>query len=155
GVWGGPRREYAAIKFFLYTLLGSVFILIGLLGFYFTDIQDFIDPRVADAKVAEPPPPQVNPSGVGAPVAPSGAPKATAFNSFDLIALPKAGRAAFLKLAGRENDIEIPVLSKDGQTVETVKLGTLEKSNPKKYAAVKGRLGQQFFSSRWFQYAMF
>src|SRR5262249_17875631 len=26
GVWGGPRREYAAIKFFLYTLLGSVFI---------------------------------------------------------------------------------------------------------------------------------
>ena len=37
GVWGGPRREYAAIKFFLYTLLGSVFILIALLGFYFTD----------------------------------------------------------------------------------------------------------------------
>ena len=32
GVWGGPRREYAAIKFFLYTLLGSVFILIALLG---------------------------------------------------------------------------------------------------------------------------
>jgi NADH-quinone oxidoreductase subunit M len=44
GVWGGPRREYAAIKFFLYTLLGSVFILIALLGFYFTDVRDF-DPR--------------------------------------------------------------------------------------------------------------
>src|SRR5262249_40234336 len=29
GIWGGPRREYAAIKFFLYTLLGSVFILIA------------------------------------------------------------------------------------------------------------------------------
>lgn len=40
GVWGGPRREYAAIKFFLYTLLGSVFILIALLAFYFTDIRD-------------------------------------------------------------------------------------------------------------------
>src|SRR5947207_1898598 len=39
GVWGGPRREYAAIKFFLYTLLGSVFILIAMLGFYFTDIN--------------------------------------------------------------------------------------------------------------------
>ena len=36
GVWGGPRREYAAIKFFLYTLLGSVFILIAMLAFYFT-----------------------------------------------------------------------------------------------------------------------
>src|SRR5437588_630589 len=44
GVWGGPRREYAAIKFFLYTLLGSVFILIALLGFYFADVRDF-DPR--------------------------------------------------------------------------------------------------------------
>src|SRR5438552_4064270 len=41
GFWGGPRREYAAIKFFLYTLLGSVFILIALLGFYFTDVRDF------------------------------------------------------------------------------------------------------------------
>ena len=29
GIWGGPRREYAAIKFFLYTLLGSIFILIS------------------------------------------------------------------------------------------------------------------------------
>jgi NADH-quinone oxidoreductase subunit M len=44
GVWGGPRREYAAIKFFLYTLLGSVFILIAMLGFYFTDVRD-IDPN--------------------------------------------------------------------------------------------------------------
>src|SRR5260370_26578825 len=41
GVWGGPRREYAAIKFFLYTLLGGVFILIALLAFYFTDVRDF------------------------------------------------------------------------------------------------------------------
>ena len=41
GVWGGPRREYAAIKFFLYTLLGSVFILIALLAFYFTDVARF------------------------------------------------------------------------------------------------------------------
>ncbi len=29
GVWGGPRREYAAIKFFLYTLLGSVLMLLA------------------------------------------------------------------------------------------------------------------------------
>jgi NADH-quinone oxidoreductase subunit M len=36
GVWGGPRREYAAIKFFLYTLLGSVLMLVALLYLYFT-----------------------------------------------------------------------------------------------------------------------
>ena len=29
GVWGGPRRVYASIKFFLYTFLGSVFMLVG------------------------------------------------------------------------------------------------------------------------------
>ncbi len=36
GVWGGPRREYAAIKFFLYTLLGSLFMLVAILILYFT-----------------------------------------------------------------------------------------------------------------------
>lgn len=34
GIWGGPRREYAAIKFFLYTLVGSVGLLIVLIGMY-------------------------------------------------------------------------------------------------------------------------
>ncbi len=164
GVWGGPRREYAAIKFFLYTLLGSVFILIGLLGFYFTDIQDFIDPRVAKEKVSQP----AGPAGPGVVLssatpgpAPSAAPAGTGikpqvYNSFDLIALQKVGRVAFLKLAGRESDIDVPILSRDGQTVQTVKLGVLEKKDPKKYAAVKKRLDEQlFFNSKWFQYAMF
>jgi NADH-quinone oxidoreductase subunit M len=35
GVWGGPRRLYAAIKFFLYTLVGSLLMLIGILALYF------------------------------------------------------------------------------------------------------------------------
>jgi NADH-quinone oxidoreductase subunit M len=36
GVWGGPRREYAAIKFFLYTLSGSVLMLLALIAVAFT-----------------------------------------------------------------------------------------------------------------------
>ncbi|WP_207535088.1 complex I subunit 4 family protein [Desertivirga arenae] len=36
GMWGGVRREYAAIKFFLYTLLGSVFMLLVIIGLYFS-----------------------------------------------------------------------------------------------------------------------
>jgi NADH-quinone oxidoreductase subunit M len=36
GIWGGARKEYAAIKFFLYTLAGSVLMLIAMLWFYFT-----------------------------------------------------------------------------------------------------------------------
>lgn len=35
GVWGGPRREYASIKFILYTLVGSLIMLLGFLGIYF------------------------------------------------------------------------------------------------------------------------
>jgi NADH-quinone oxidoreductase subunit M len=35
GIWGGPRKEYAAIKFFIYTLLGSVLILLVILAYYF------------------------------------------------------------------------------------------------------------------------
>ncbi|MDM7851467.1 NADH-quinone oxidoreductase subunit M [Pseudochrobactrum kiredjianiae] len=36
GVWGGQRRVYASLKFFLYTLLGSVLMLIAMMAMYFT-----------------------------------------------------------------------------------------------------------------------
>src|SRR5438132_10913023 len=74
GVWGGPRREYAAIKFFLYTLLGSVFILIALLGFYFTDIRDFVPGTDMNSER----------------------------NSFDLVVLQNAGRTASEVLKGAD-----------------------------------------------------
>ena len=35
GIWGGPRKEYAAIKFFLYTLVGSLAMLLAILVMYF------------------------------------------------------------------------------------------------------------------------
>ncbi|HZW38051.1 MAG TPA: NADH-quinone oxidoreductase subunit M [Ignavibacteriaceae bacterium] len=41
GIWGGKRREYAAIKFFLYTLLGSVFMLLVMIGLYFS-VQEIL-----------------------------------------------------------------------------------------------------------------
>lgn len=43
GIWGGPRREYAAIKFFLYTLAGSVLMLIAMLALYFTSTPHTFD----------------------------------------------------------------------------------------------------------------
>ena len=54
GIWGGPRREYAAIKFFLYTLAGSVLMLLAILALYFYstphtfNMQDFLDPDKRD-----------------------------------------------------------------------------------------------------------
>jgi NADH-quinone oxidoreductase subunit M len=41
GVWGGPNRIYAAIKFFLYTLVGSVLMLVGIIVLYFYGGQTF------------------------------------------------------------------------------------------------------------------
>jgi NADH-quinone oxidoreductase subunit M len=44
GVWGGPRREYAAIKFFLFTLVGGVLMLIAILMLYFkSDLRALAD----------------------------------------------------------------------------------------------------------------
>src|SRR6185503_7393802 len=52
GIWGGPRREYAAIKFFLYTLLGSVLMLVALLYLYFTPTPHSFDMTQLGALVA-------------------------------------------------------------------------------------------------------
>ncbi|OGU34539.1 MAG: oxidoreductase [Ignavibacteria bacterium GWB2_35_6b] len=43
GIWGGPRKEYAAIKFFIYTLFGSVFILLVMIGLYFSATETLAD----------------------------------------------------------------------------------------------------------------
>src|SRR5438093_8997390 len=78
GVWGGPRREYAAIKFFLYTLLGSVFILIAMLGFYFTDVQDFVNPQKVAERMGE---------LSKRPTVPGKPQSATSYHTFDLLVL--------------------------------------------------------------------
>ena len=45
GVWGGPRKEYAAIKFFLYTLVGGVMMLIAILMLYFNSDLTLLNPQ--------------------------------------------------------------------------------------------------------------
>jgi NADH-quinone oxidoreductase subunit M len=47
GVWGGPRRQYASIKFFLYTLFGSALMILGFLALYFKGGQTFDIPTLA------------------------------------------------------------------------------------------------------------
>jgi NADH-quinone oxidoreductase subunit M len=42
GIWGGPRKEYAAIKFFLYTLVGSVFMLVAFLALHLSSDRTFL-----------------------------------------------------------------------------------------------------------------
>src|SRR5215813_5459467 len=53
GIWGGPQREYAAIKFFLYTLLGSVLMLVAILYLYFSPEQHSLDMTKLGTLVAD------------------------------------------------------------------------------------------------------
>jgi NADH-quinone oxidoreductase subunit M len=156
GVWGGPRREYAAIKFFLYTLLGSVFILIALLAFYFTDVRDFVGPRTltqaAEALRKEKP-----------LMSPEEARRQVEVHTFDLVALQRVGKAALQLLNGQQvtttfkaeqAKARIDELRRQHGTAEEI--GQAEKD----YAAalndpgLKERLKQSFFQP-WFQYTMF
>ena len=50
GVWGGPNRVYASIKFFLFTLFGSALMLLSFLALFFlTDPHTFDIPKLAEA----------------------------------------------------------------------------------------------------------
>ncbi|HMC63920.1 MAG TPA: NADH-quinone oxidoreductase subunit M, partial [Gemmataceae bacterium] len=150
GVWGGPRREYAAIKFFLFTLLGSVFILIALLGFYFTDISDVVarsdvvskavaklrqtdpnlSPQVAEQRVRD----QIN----------------TKYkNSFDIVALHRAGEEAS-RVIKQTDKVEADLAqAKQSGNAEAVK--KLEKA----VEAEQQKHGGQQFYKRGFQIVMF
>jgi NADH-quinone oxidoreductase subunit M len=150
GIWGGPRREYAAIKFFLYTLLGSVFILIALLGFYFTDVRDFVDQRVVDSKAEK--------LAIAAgyiddqgwtnlpEVAKDKYREKVAINTFDLITLTKVGRVAMIKITDPQA-FDNPEFQPNRGLVAAGR-------DPVKRAAALKRLEQPFFS-KGFQITMF
>jgi NADH-quinone oxidoreductase subunit M len=54
GIWGGPRREYAAVKFFLFTLFGSIFMLLGFLALWInTGTFDMIELRETGVDASE------------------------------------------------------------------------------------------------------
>jgi NADH-quinone oxidoreductase subunit M len=145
GVWGGPRREYAAIKFFLYTLLGSVFILVAMLGFYFTDAQDFVDAGVYGKKVEELMKTKSRPE----------AERDVEVHSFDLVTLKRVGAAAFLKLTGRTDDIvvNVPVWNNQNKVASSETRRVADVSGSRRAAVLK-RLDQPFFT-KTFQYVMF
>ena len=51
GIWGGENRLYAAIKFFLYTLVGSVVMLLGVLKMYFLTQDTALTSQIAHATI--------------------------------------------------------------------------------------------------------
>jgi NADH-quinone oxidoreductase subunit M len=149
GVWGGPRREYAAIKFFLYTLLGSVFILIAMLGFYFTNVRDFVrQDQVADLAA------EMKRDNPG--LTEQEADARVSVNTFDLVLLQKVGLAASQAIKGET--VENEGLREARQDLDRAKQGgdpDKVRAAEAKLAAAEGRLHGQAFFTPGFQIAMF
>src|SRR5262249_11423812 len=140
GVWGGPRREYAAIKFFLYTLLGGVFMLIAILGFYFTDVRDFKKDRPGDESNMT----KEEKKRWSEPESVEGTPR-EAVHTFDLILLARVGREASKIIDGSDDSVLKKV---DAQ------LKTASGADRERLLEKKKRLEQAFFT-REFQIIMF
>ncbi|WP_439620598.1 complex I subunit 4 family protein [Gemmata sp.] len=103
GLWGGERRRYAALKFVVYTLLGSVGLLVALIGLYTVNVRDFVDQEDVKQRAAElakaeygqtPSPEQV-----------AAAHERVAVHTFDFVTLSKVGRAVMLVLNGQEERV--------------------------------------------------
>jgi NADH-quinone oxidoreductase subunit M len=133
GIWGGPQREYAAIKFFLYTLFGSVFILIALLAFYFTDVRDFVPPQEVQKRIDE----LAQRPGYTR----EKATKEVSVHTFDLILLAKVGKAAMQVIEGNKEEV-----------INQIRIDHGDKAPPRE--AIEARLSQWFFTPT-FQYTMF
>ena len=96
GLWGGQRRKYAAIKFVLYTLVGSVGLLAAIIALYSVDVRDFVPRETAQAKAL-----QVKRDNPGA--TDDRVNETAEIHTFDAQTLSKVGRAVMLILSGQED----------------------------------------------------
>jgi NADH-quinone oxidoreductase subunit M len=157
GLWGGGRRKYAAIKFVIYTLLGSVFILLAMIGLYFTDVRDFVDKNAVEARAAERlrDNPRLSPD------------EARAYHTFDIMTLQRAGQAAMLVRTGQTARLVPrtdppppgPILSKDDDFPDEKTIRQDDRSvallgRGQSLAQAQRRLTQPFFTPTY-QYAFF
>jgi NADH-quinone oxidoreductase subunit M len=99
GVWGGGRRKFAAIKFLIYTLLGSVGLLAAMIALYSVDVRDFVDQNALRARAALNDPRRA--------ADPDGMMKAAECHTFDLFTLARAGQAAMLVMTGQEDRLGV------------------------------------------------
>jgi NADH-quinone oxidoreductase subunit M len=85
GIWGGPRREYAAIKFFLFTLVGSVLMLVAILMLYFkSDVRHLTPAQLANCSIIS----SASDTGDAARIIHQGSPQRT----FNILALTELGQ---------------------------------------------------------------
>lgn len=95
GLWGGGRRRFAALKFVLYTLVGSVGLLVAIIALYSVDVRDFVPQERVASEVADLR--KRNPA-----LSEAAAAEKVEVHTFDFVTLAKAGRAVMLVLSGQE-----------------------------------------------------
>jgi NADH-quinone oxidoreductase subunit M len=96
GLWGGGRRRYAALKFVLYTLLGSVGILVAMIALYSVNVRDFVDQGELKTRARQQF--QIAPGTA----VPTDVVNRVEIHTFDFTTLSQAGRAAMLIMTGQE-----------------------------------------------------
>jgi NADH-quinone oxidoreductase subunit M len=145
GLWGGGRRRYAALKFVLYTLLGSVGLLVAMIGLYTADVRDFVDQAEVRTRAAEER--KKDPS-----LSEADALARVEVHTFDFVTLSKAGRAVMLVLNGQEHRLDAQrrfgEAAADGDKVRLFAPGV----DP---AAAVARLKAQPVCTKEFQYLFF
>lgn len=148
GFWGGGRRRYAALKFVIYTLLGSVGLLVSLIALYTVNVRDFVDQAEVRQRAYD-----LQKLHVGMNY--KTALEQAEVHTFDFVTLSKAGRAVMLILNGQEE--RLAAQTKFGEVAAT----------PESHGAVRlfapgvkpevaiARLKSQYVCTKWFQYWFF
>jgi NADH-quinone oxidoreductase subunit M len=146
GLWGGGRRRYAALKFVLYTLLGSVGLLVALIALYSVNVKDFVDRDVllAEAKQYQRAHQQLTPEQALDKVE---------VHTFDFTTLSKVGRAVMLVLSGQEDRIGVREKPGDEPLAPDGKVRLLAAGADRK-AAIERLKSQSICSKEW-QYVLF
>jgi len=146
GLWGGGRRKYAAIKFVIYTLLGSVGILAAIIALYSVDVRDFVPKDVVASKARELK--RERPTLTDAEALAQ-----VEVHTFDFVMLGKVGRAVMLVLSNQEDRLTV----RDGKPLAattTSKAVPLFAPGVDRDAAI-ARLKSQRVCTKGFQYAIF
>jgi NADH-quinone oxidoreductase subunit M len=149
GVWGGPRRESAALKFVVFALLGAAPLLVAVAALHGTDVRDFVSQEnvvAAEAFRIR----QGDPS-----LTEEEAYRRVEVHTFDLMVLQRAGRAALDRLSGRPVTNWGLAAAKERleQARRAGRPGEVAAAE-RRLADAEARLGQDFFQP-WFQYTIF
>jgi NADH-quinone oxidoreductase subunit M len=146
GLWGGGRRKYAALKFVIYTLLGSVGILVAMIAMYTVNVRDFVDQDEVRRAAG------IVHTGPLSP-ADQKALDAAEVHSFDFVTLSKAGRAVMLILNGHESRIGVKAKPSEEASPEDSEVRLFAPGVDREKAIE--RLKSQPVCTKQFQYVMF